>query len=93
MNNLQFNFRLLLDEEVREIEYDQEQLTLYATLKVQRLLGRSNSVYNLPDSEFRKSYRVNKATFERIIQELTPFLKINRRSDGISVESKVRQII
>lgn len=92
-NNLQFNIRLLLDEEVREIQYNQEQRTLCATLKIERLLSRSRSIYNLPDIEFRKSYRMNKATLEHIIEELTPFLKINRRSDGISVESKVRKII
>ncbi|XP_029348450.1 putative nuclease HARBI1 [Acyrthosiphon pisum] len=92
-NNLQFNIRLLLDEEVREIQYNQEQRTLCATLKIERLLSRSRSIYNLPDIEFRKSYRMNKATLERIIEELTPFLKINRRSDGISVESKVSSAV
>ncbi|CAI6366825.1 unnamed protein product [Macrosiphum euphorbiae] len=92
-NNLQFNIRLLLDEEVREIQYNQEQRTLCATLKIERLLSRSRSIYNLPDIEFRKSYRMNKATLERIIVELTPFLKINRRSDGISVESKVSSAV
>ncbi|XP_050065930.1 uncharacterized protein LOC126554995 [Aphis gossypii] len=40
-NNLQFNLRLLLDEEVREIQYNQEQRTSCATLKIERLLSRS----------------------------------------------------
>jgi len=55
-NNLQFNIRLLLDEEVREIQYNQEQRTLCATLKIERLLSHSRSIYSLPDIEFRKSY-------------------------------------
>lgn len=92
MNNIQLNIRLLLDDEVRKIEYDQQQRTLCATLKVERLLSRSRSIFNLPDIEFRNSYRVNKATLERIIQELTPFLKKNCRSDGISIETKVTYI-
>ena len=83
MNNLQFNIRLLLDEEVQELEYVQEQRRLSATLKLERNISRSRSIYDLPYIEFRKSYRVNESTLDRIIQELTPFLRINRRSDGI----------
>lgn len=90
MNNVNlFNMRLLLDEEIQEIEHDNEQRRLCATLKLGRILSRSNSIFDLPDVEFHNSYRVNKITLHRIIEELTPFLKMNRRSDGISVESKV----
>lgn len=89
MNNLDFNIRLLLDEEVREIEDRHEQGKLRLKLKLERLYSRSRNIYNLPDTEFRNSFRVNKATLNHIIQELTPFLKSNCRSDGISVETKV----
>lgn len=90
MNNVHFNIRLLLDDEVREVEHNEEQKRMCLALKLSRHLSRSKSIYDLPDIEFRNSFRVNKVTLRHIIQELTPFLKLNRRSDGISVENKVR---
>lgn len=92
MMNLQFNIRVLINEEVREIEHEQEQRRLCTTLRLHRVLGRQRSVFSLPDNEFRYSYRVNKATLLQIVEVLTPFMKMNRRSDGISIETKVRHI-
>lgn len=90
MNNVNLNIRLLLDDEVRKIEHEEEQRNLCLTLKLDRLSSRSKSVFNLPDNEFRNLFRVNKAAIKRVILELTPFLKSNRRSDGISIETKVK---
>lgn len=90
MNNVNFNIQLLLDDEVQEIEHEEEQRRLCLSLKLDRLSSRKNSVFNLPNVEFRNLFRVNKATLKRFIQELSPFLKSNCRSDGISVETKVR---
>ncbi|XP_022165318.1 putative nuclease HARBI1, partial [Myzus persicae] len=58
------------------------------------VVSTSSSCHDIQSSSSDSSTLIDfKATLERIIQELTPFLKINRRSDGISVESKISSAV
>lgn len=43
----------------------------------------------LPDVEFQGRFRMNKATFVRLCEDIIPFLPTNVRSSGIKPEIKV----
>ena len=58
-------------------------------LRVERVLIRHRGIYRIADAEFKVNFRISKHTFERILLELTPHLAAMRRTDGISIETKV----
>lgn len=70
-----------------DLESDQRRRQV--NLKIERIHLRSLNVYRFTDTQFKDQFRVNKNTFRRIVEELTPFLKETSKSDGIAAQQKV----
>lgn len=71
---------------VQEAE-DEERREL---LKIERRILRDESnVFELPEAEFRKRYRLSKDLVQNLIQEITPHMQVGQRNRKISILCRV----
>lgn len=62
---------------------------------VGRVRGRNllsrvcNNAFDLTHRQFIKTYRLSKDLVRALIEEISPHMPVNRRSDGIDTETKV----
>lgn len=56
---------------------------------LKRMTRYANNAFDMNDVEFRQNYRVNKAVFEMIYQDLYPLMPPTTRRSDISTKYKV----
>lgn len=56
---------------------------------LRRMARYGNNAFDMTDEEFRQNYRVNKAVFDTIYQDLHPVMPATTRRSDISTKYKV----
>lgn len=59
-------------------------------LKLERMFLRDRSdVLNLPDTEFRRLFRLNKDLYLHLVNELSPYMRQGQRSSKLSISARI----
>lgn len=76
-------------EHVFDALEDGNQMDVRHRRNLRRMARYANNAFDMNDAEFRQNYRVNKAVFEMIYQDLYPLMPPTTRRSDISTKYKV----